>query len=77
MMNSHQQNTPPQEKHCYFCVSNLFSVSYKDIATLQKFFSHHAKIVRWERSGLCAKHQRKVARAIKRARMMGLLPFTK
>jgi len=68
---------PSQEKHCYFCVSNLLGVSYKDLATLQRFFSHHGKIVKRQRSGLCARHQRKIARAIKRARVMGMLPFTK
>lgn len=66
-----------QEKHCYFCVNNLLGVSYKDTNTLQRFVSHFAKIVPRKRSGLCAKHQRKVARAIKRARIMGIFAFTK
>ncbi len=71
------QQSQPVEKHCYFCINNLHSVSYKDTMTLQRFVSHFAKIVPKRKSGLCATHQRKVARAVKRARIMGLFAFTK
>ena len=66
-----------QQKHCYFCVNNIPEPDYKDTQTLQRFMSHYAKIIPRRRSGLCMKHQRKVARAIKRARIMALLPFVK
>lgn len=66
-----------QEKHCFLCVTNLHGVSYKDATLLQKWVSPFAKIVSRRKSGLCMLHQRKVSRAIKRARMMGLFAFTK
>jgi len=64
-----------QEKHCYFCVNNINEIDYKDTQTLRRFISSYAKIVPRRKSGVCAKHQRKLARAIKRARVMALLPF--
>jgi len=67
----------PQEKHCFLCIANLQRVSYKDTTTLQKWVSPFSKIVPRRKSGLCMLHQRKVSRAIKRARMMGLFAFTK
>ena len=70
-------NAQTQEKHCFLCITNLHSVSYKDATTLQKWVSPFAKIVPRRKSGLCMLHQRKVAKAIKRARMMGLFAFTK
>ncbi len=49
---------------------------YKDIETLSKYISDRAKVVSKDRTGVCSKHQRKIAVAIKRARHLGLLPFT-
>lgn len=60
---------------CYFCVNNIPMVDYQDVQILQKFISSYKKIAPRRRSNLCALHQRKVARAIKRARVMALLPF--
>ncbi|NMB48207.1 30S ribosomal protein S18 [Candidatus Kuenenbacteria bacterium] len=65
------------DKHCYFCVNQIDNINYKDTATLQRFMSHYCRIVPGRRTGLCTKHQRKVATAIKRAREMGLLPFVR
>lgn len=65
------------EKHCHYCINNVEKIDWKDIATLQRFVSHYARIVPRRRSGLCNKHQRKIALAIKRARTMGLLPYIK
>lgn len=48
---------------------------YKDIATLSKFVSDRAKVLGKDRTGICAKHQRKLTLAIKRARHLALLPF--
>ena len=68
--------TPQQpEKHCHFCTNQIDNIDYKDIQTLQRFVSHYARILPRRRTGLCAKHQRAVARAIKRARIIALLPF--
>ena len=66
-----------EQKHCYYCVNKDEEVNFRDVQTLQRFMSHYARIVPRRRTGLCAKHQRKVAAAIKRARIMGLMPFVK
>ena len=62
-------------KQCFFCSQNLKDVDYKEIGLLQRFVSGQGKIIDHRYSGICAKHQRKVAQAIKRARYLGLLPF--
>ena len=62
-------------KACYFCVHKNEVVDYKNIDLLQKFISSHFKISKRKRSGLCAKHQRKVAESLKRARFIALLPY--
>ena len=62
-------------KKCYFCVNGIKDVDYKDAMTLRKFLSSYGKIRARKRSKLCAKHQRKTALAIKRARIMAFIPF--
>jgi small subunit ribosomal protein S18 len=62
-----------KETQCYFCGRN--QVDWKDIVVLRKFLSAAFKIKRQEKTSLCAKHQREVALAIKRARQMALLPY--
>jgi len=62
-------------KQCYFCVHKDQVVDYKDNETLRRFTSSFMKIQPRRRSGLCALHQRKVARAIKQSRIAGLLAF--
>ncbi|MBI4090644.1 MAG: 30S ribosomal protein S18 [Candidatus Komeilibacteria bacterium] len=69
------QTTPQREKFCDFCVGAIKSIDYKNFQTLVRFTSSYAKIVPRRRSGVCAKHQRKLAQAIKRARFMALLPY--
>lgn len=64
-----------RKRECRFCVEKIPVVDYKDSPRLQKFITERGKIVSSRISGNCAKHQRKVARAIKRARQVGLLPF--
>ena len=63
------------KRSCYYCVNSRLSVDYKDINTLRRFVSSYMKIAPRRRSGLCAKHQRQVALAIKRARQASLMPF--
>lgn len=65
-----------QQKECYFCTHALRDINYKDIKALQKFISSYAKILPRKKTGVCSKHQRKLAQAIKRARFMALIPFT-
>lgn len=63
------------KKSCRFCADNIEDIDYKDVKTLQKFLNSYGKIDTRKRSGLCARHQRKLATAIKRSRIMALLPF--
>ena len=70
-------NTNTKEKVCYFCENNLDEVDYKDIHTLRKFINVYKKILPRRRTGTCSWHQRKLAVAIKRARIMALLPLIK
>lgn len=63
------------DKDCYFCQNNLNDLDYKNAPLLRRFTSSYGKIAPRKRSGACAFHQRKLAMAIKRARVMALLPF--
>lgn len=63
-----------KKKECKFCVEKL-SMDYKDVGRLQKYTTERGKIISSRISGNCAKHQRRLAKAIKRARMVALLPF--
>lgn len=65
-----------EQTQCRFCREGVSYIDYKDIATLQKLLTNRGKIFSRKRSGNCAKCQRKVQRAIKRARFMALLPFS-
>ncbi len=65
----------PQEKQCYFCLNNYEDIDYKDGQLLRRFISSYGKIAPRKRSGVCAKHQRRLATAIKRARLTAILPF--
>jgi small subunit ribosomal protein S18 len=62
-------------KECYFCANNL-EVDYKDTRTLKRFVNFYMKILPGDRTGVCAWHQRKLAMAIKRSRVMSLLAAT-
>ncbi|MBZ9572500.1 30S ribosomal protein S18 [Patescibacteria group bacterium] len=61
---------------CYFCQKGINEIDFKDIELLRKFISGSGKIRAKKRTGVCSKHQRKLAKAIKRARHLGLLPYT-
>ena len=62
---------------CFFCSQNLKYIDYKEIDLLKRFVSSQMKIIDPKHTGVCAKHQRKLAEAIKRARFMALLPFVR
>ncbi|MBI4133297.1 30S ribosomal protein S18 [Candidatus Uhrbacteria bacterium] len=62
-------------RQCYFCRANIQEIDYKDTQMLRRYLSSFGKIVPRRRSGVCAWHQRKLANAIKRARISALLPF--
>lgn len=63
-------------KQCYFCVDNVKDIDYKDTNLLRRFINSYGKILPKKRTGTCSKHQRKLAAAVKRARVMAILPFT-
>lgn len=65
-----------RRKVCMLCADKTNVLDYKDISRLRKFISDRGKILPGRASGCCAKHQRVVAQAIKRARNIGLVPFT-
>ena len=65
-----------KRKVCAFCVDKLEHIDYKDISRLRKFISERAKILPKRITGNCAKHQRQLTIAIKRARHVALLPFS-
>lgn len=63
------------KKGCRFCIDQKMKIDYKDFKSLQKFISGYGKIESRKRTGNCMKHQRQIALAIKRARIIALLPF--
>lgn len=65
-----------RRKVCRFCADKSLKVDYKDVRTLQTFITEGGKIVPSRTSGNCARHQRQLALAIKRARVLALLPFS-
>jgi len=67
---------PPRRKICQFCVDKVDVIDYKDAALLRRFLTEQGKIRARRKTGTCAKHQRRLALAIKRARHLALLPYT-
>ncbi len=65
-----------KKKICKFCMEKVTSIDYKETAKLQKFVTERGKMIPSRISGNCARHQRKLASAVKRARFLALLPYT-
>jgi len=65
-----------KKKICSFCMDKSKEINYKDINKLRKYITERGKILPRRISGNCAKHQRELTEAIKRARNIALLPFT-
>ncbi len=61
---------------CAFCVDKVEKVDYKDVTLLRRFVSEQGQIDSRRRTGTCARHQRRLTLAIKRARFLALLPYT-
>ncbi len=66
----------PKRKICGFCVDKVESIDYKQFEKLKRFVTERGKVLPRRISGNCARHQRQLTRAIKKARIMALLPFT-
>ncbi len=64
-----------RRKVCAFCVDKVEEIDYKDVAKLRRYISERAKIMPRRVVGTCARHQRQLTVAIKRARHLGMLPF--
>ena len=75
MMKRRQQQTLNQQRHCGYCINGVKAIDYKDAVALRRYTSSYSKIVPRRRSGVCALHQRMLSQAIKRARVMALVPF--
>ena len=71
-----QRNRKPRRKVCQFCADKVEFIDYKDVAKLRRFVSERAKILPRRITGTCAKHQRELTTAIKRARQIALIPFS-
>ena len=65
-----------RKKVCGFCVDKVENIDYKDIARLRRYMSERGKILPRRVTGTCARHQRELTVAIKRARHLALLPYT-
>ena len=72
-----KNKTVKKKKACRFCENNLKEIDYKDTRLLRGFINFHMKILPSKRTGTCAWHQRKLANAIKRSRIMALLSASK
>jgi small subunit ribosomal protein S18 len=70
-----QKSLLESQRYCYLCVNDINHIDFKDTMLLRRFISSYMKIVPRKRSGVCSKHQRKLATSIKRARFMGMLPY--
>src|SRR5438477_9055243 len=66
---------PPRRKVCRFCVDRVVEIDYKNSNTLRNFVTERGKMISARSTGNCAKHQRMLTRAIKRARNLALLPY--
>ena len=64
-----------RKKVCQFCANENATIDYKDVDTLSKFITERGKILPKRVTGTCAMHQREVTKAIKRARIVALLPY--
>ena len=66
----------PHRKVCSFCVEKIDHIDYKEISRLRRFISERGKILPRRVTGTCAKHQRPLTAALKRARSIALLPYS-
>jgi small subunit ribosomal protein S18 len=77
MSNITQRRFVRRRKYCKFCAEKIERIDYKDVELLKSFISERGRIIPRRISGVCSKHQRQLARAVKRARHLALLPFVK
>lgn len=66
-----------RKRFCRFCVDKTKQIEYKDVRNMEMFIKERGKIISSRYSGNCAKHQRLIAEAIKKARFLALIPYTR
>ncbi|MCL6447233.1 MAG: 30S ribosomal protein S18 [Armatimonadetes bacterium] len=76
MAGKREKGRKGKKRICSFCVDKIALIDYKDVPRLKKYITERGKILPRRISGNCAWHQRMLTTAIKRARIMALLPFT-
>ncbi|MFA6553192.1 MAG: 30S ribosomal protein S18 [Patescibacteria group bacterium] len=78
MMRNNKNNNPRPvvNKACHFCTNGIDDLEYREVRVMQKYLSSYAKILPRKKTGICSKHQRMLAQAVKRARFMALIPYT-
>ena len=77
MEKQRRQSGIRRKKVCPFCADKVLKIDYKDADLLGKYISERGKIMPKRMTGVCAIHQRELARAIKRARIVALLPYVR
>ncbi len=70
-----KRSRKPRKKVCAFCMDKIENIDYKDVPRLRRFLSDRAKIVPRRVTGTCARHQRQLTVAVKRARHVAFLPY--
>lgn len=72
---SYRRYFPPKRKYCRFCERNIKDIDYKNVDILRRYIPERGKIAPRRVTGTCSFHQRKLATAIKRSRLLALLPY--
>lgn len=75
-MDKNPRMRKPKRKACAFCVDKVDYIDYKDVAKFRRYLTERAKILPRRITGCCAKHQRQLTVAVKRARYIALLPYS-
>ena len=70
-----RRNRKSRKKVCAFCMDKIEHIDYKDVPRLRRYLSDRAKIIPRRVTGTCARHQRQLTVAVKRARIIALIPF--
>ena len=74
-VNTKRYKKTSRRKVCSFCMDKCNCIDYKEVGKLRKYITEKGKIVPRRQTGTCAKHQRELSVAIKRARFMALIPY--
>lgn len=71
-----RRRTTRRKKPCSFCIEKATQIDFKDANKLRRFITERGKIMPRRMTGTCAQHQRKLSMAVKRARLVALLPYS-